>query len=82
MSAGGFSGQAPGFIAAEAEALNLNPIAVATEVIQLADYWANVKGPEIEATRRKWKVAIEAAGTDASAIAATLNAGLVELGAL
>lgn len=78
----GFVGQAPSFIAAEAEALSVSPQSVASEVIQLADYWANVKGPEIEAARRKWKVAVEAAGTDLSAIDAALNEGLAELGAL
>lgn len=81
-AAAGFTGDAPSFIAAEAQALNLDPINVATEVIQLADYWANVKGPEIEATRRKWKVAIEEAGTDIDAITAARDAGISALGAL
>lgn len=77
-----FAGQAPSFIAAEAEALNISAESVAIEVMQLADYWANVKGPQIEATRRKWKVAIEAAGTDLDAIASALNQGQVALEAL
>lgn len=81
-AATGFTGDAPSFIAAEAQALNLDPTNVATEVIQLADYWANVKGPEIEATRRKWKVAVEAAGTDISAITAARDAGIAALEAL
>ena len=58
-----FWGAAPSFIAAEAAALGVSAQSVAEEVIGLADFWANVKGPQIEATRRKWKVSIEAATT-------------------
>lgn len=58
-----FWGAAPSFIAAEAAALGVSAQSVAEEVISLADFWANVKGPQIEATRRKWKVSIEAATT-------------------
>lgn len=79
---GGFAGPAPSFIAAEAEALNVSPESVATEVIGLADYWVNEKGPQIEACRRKWKVAIEAAGADLAGIRASLSSALVELAAL
>lgn len=60
-AAAGFAGPAPSFISAEASALGRAPQAVAEEVIGLADQWANVTGPEIEATRRKWKVRIAAA---------------------
>lgn len=58
-----FWGEAPSFIAAEAAALGVSAQSVAEEVISLADFWANVKGPQIEATRRKWKVSIESAAT-------------------
>ena len=60
-AATGFVGDAPSFIAAEATALGRTPQSVATEIIGLADYWANSKGPQIEACRRKWKVAVESA---------------------
>lgn len=61
--AAAFSGEAPPFILAEATALNISPQTLAEQVIALADFWANIKGPQIEATRRKWKVALEAATT-------------------
>ena len=60
-AATGFVGDAPSFISAEATALGRTPQSVATEIIGLADYWANSKGPQIEACRRKWKVAVESA---------------------
>lgn len=78
-SALGFSGQAPSFIQAEADALNVSPETIAQQVIQLADYWSNVKGPQIEACRRKWKVAIDAAGTDFVAISTARDSGIAEL---
>lgn len=59
----GFTGPAPSFIAAEADALGRSARAVAEEVIGLADLWADVTGPAIEACRRKWKVAAESATT-------------------
>jgi hypothetical protein len=73
---------APSFIAAEAAALNQDPVAIADQVIALADYWSLVKGPQIEAIRRKWKVAIEAAGQDIEAINAAKDAGVAELNTL
>lgn len=79
--ASGFSGQAPSFIAAEAAALGRTPQDVAEEVIGLADLWANVTGPAIEACRRKWKVQIN----DAPSIAAIETAkaeAIAELAAL
>lgn len=60
-SAEGFAGAPPSFIAAEAAALERDAQAVAQEIIDLADYWGDVKGPQIEATRRKWKVRLAAA---------------------
>lgn len=60
-AAAGFAGAPPSFIAAEAAALEREPHIVAQEIIDLADYWGDVKGPQIEATRRKWKVRIAAA---------------------
>ena len=81
-AATGFTGTAPSFIAAEAEALGVGAQAVAEEVIQLADYWGNVKGPEIEACRRKWKVAIDAAGVDHAAIDQACAEGLAEIAQL
>lgn len=76
-----FAGEAPSFIAAEAQALNVSAQSVALEVIGLADYWSNIKGPQIEATRRKWKVAIEAA-SDPSLIQGLVDAARAELDAL
>jgi hypothetical protein len=80
--ASGFVGAPPPFIDAEAIALEMDPQAIALNIITLADYWSNIKGPEIEATRRKWKVAIEAAGQDVIAINAALASGIEALGAL
>ncbi len=80
-AAASFAGDPPSFIAAEATALGRDPQAVATEVIGLADYWGNIKGPQIEAARRKWKVAIEAA-TDATQVDSMLASARSELGAL
>ena len=74
-------GDPPSFIAAEAEALNVTPQSVAEEVIALADFWANVKGPQIEATRRKWKVSLEGAHTP-SEVDSMVEAARVELDAL
>lgn len=80
-AASSFTGDAPSFIAAEANALGQNPQELAAEVIGLADYWSNVKGPQIEASRRKWKVAIEAA-IDPSLIPGLIESARSELGAL
>ena len=76
-----FAGEAPSFIAAEAQALNVSAQSVALEVIGLADYWSNIKGPQIEATRRKWKVAIDSA-SDPSLIQGLVDAARAELDAL
>jgi hypothetical protein len=80
--AAGFAGDPPPFVNAEAIALGIDPQAIALNIIALADYWSNIKGPEIEATRRKWKVAIEAAGQDVTAINAALASGIDALDAL
>lgn len=80
-AASGFVGDAPPFIAAEAAALGRTPQSVAEEVIALADQWANVTGPVIEACRRKWKVAIEAA-TTIEGVTAARDAGMAELAGL
>lgn len=80
-AASGFAGDPPSFIAAEAEALGRDPQAIATEVIGLADYWGNVKGPQIEASRRKSKVAIETA-ENSSEIDGIVAQARAELGAL
>jgi len=77
----GYSGAAPSFIAAEAAALDETPQAIAQQVITLADFWAYVKGPEIEAARIKHKAAVRAA-TTLEAVQAALDAALVELEAL
>ena len=76
-----FAGDAPSFIAAEAQALNVSAQSVALEVIELADFWSNIKGPQIEATRRKWKVAIDAA-VDPSLIPGLIDSARTELEAL
>lgn len=80
--AAGYAGTPPVFVAAEAAALGQDPVAVADYIIETADQWGNFKGPQIEATRRKWKVAIELAGTDEAAIVAARDAGIAELMAL
>lgn len=80
--AASFAGDAPSFIAAEATALAIDAQGLTLQIIALADYWGNVKGPQIEAARRKAKVAIEAAGTDDAAIIAARDAGITELASL
>lgn len=77
----GYAGDAPSFIAAEAAALGEAPQHIAQQVITLADYWAYVKGPEIEASRIKHKAAVRAAAT-LEAVQAALDAALAELEAL
>lgn len=78
----GFSGEAPPFIAAEADALGIDRQALALQVIALADFWGGEKAPQIEATRRKWKVAVQSAGLDLRSVEETLNAGLTALALL
>lgn len=80
--AAGFTGTPPVFVAAEAQALGQDPVDVANYIIDTADQWGNFNGPQIEATRRKWKVAIDLAGTDEAAIVAARDAGIAELMAL
>lgn len=80
--AASFAGDAPSFIAAEATALAIDAQVLTLQIIALADYWGNVKGPQIEAARRKAKVAIESAGTDDSLIIAARDVGLAELALL
>lgn len=77
----GYAGPAPSFIAAEAAALGETPQHIAQQVITLADFWAYVKGPEIEASRIKWKAAVRSA-TTLEAVQAALDAALAELEAL
>lgn len=74
----GYAGDAPSFIAAEAEALGETPQHIAQQVITLADFWAYSKGPEIEAARIKWKAAVRSA-TTLEAVQAALDAALAEL---
>lgn len=80
--AAGYAGTPPVFVATEAEALGQDPVDVANYIIETADQWANLKGPQIEATRRKWKVAIEQAGTNEAAIRLARDSGIAELMAL
>lgn len=80
-TAASYAGDPPSFIAAEAAATNVTPQALCQMVIELADFWSNIKGPQIEATRRKWKVAIEAA-SDPSLIQGLVDAARAELDAL
>lgn len=68
--ASGFAGAAPSFIAAEAAALGVPAQQVAEEVIGLADFWEQAKGPEIEAARIAGKAAVRAATSEASILAA------------
>lgn len=77
----GYSGAAPSFIAAEAQALGETPQHIAQQVITLADFWAYSKGPQIEAARIKWKAAVRAAET-LEAVQAALDAAMAELEAL
>ena len=80
-TAASYAGDPPSFIAAEAAATNVTPQALCQLVIELADFWSNIKGPQIEATRRKWKVAIEAA-SDPSLIQGLVDAARAELDGL
>lgn len=80
--AAGFAGDAPSFVAAEALALGVSPVDVAQGIIQTANQWVEVKGPQIEATRRKWKVAITDGPLTEAAITAAREAALAELSAL
>lgn len=77
----GYPEPAPSFILAEAQALQTTPQAIAVQVITLADFWAYVKGPEIEASRIQWKAAVRAA-TSLEAVQAALDAAIAELEAL
>lgn len=79
--AAGFAGPAPSFIAAEASALGVQPQLLAQQVLELAEFWAEVKGPEIEAARIKWKAAVRSA-TTLEAVQAAIDAALAELEAL
>lgn len=80
--AAGYAGTPPVFVGFEAAALGQDPVDVADYIIETADQWGSFKGPQIEAMRRKWKVAIEQAGTDEVAIRLARDSGLVELMAL
>lgn len=80
-TAASYAGEPPSFIAAEAAATNVTPQALCQMVIEMADFWSNIKGPQIEAARRKWKVAIESA-SDSSLIQGLVDAARAELDAL
>lgn len=69
-AATGFSGQAPSFIAAEANALQLPSRQVAEEVIALADFWSLEKGPAIEAARIAGKAAVRSAASESAIMTA------------
>lgn len=77
--AAGYAGDAPVFVAAEAAALEQDPVEVADYILATADQWGAVKGPQIEAARRKWKVAIERAGSDELAVKTAATMGIAEL---
>lgn len=79
--AAGFAGPAPSFIAAEASAIGVQPQLLAQQVLELAEFWAEVKGPEIEAARIKHKAAVRAATTE-SELRAAVELALVELEAM
>lgn len=80
--AAGFAGNPPSFVNAEAIALGADPQAIALNIIALAEYWSNIKGPEIEAVRLKGKADVTAAGQDLGAINAALSATIDALGVL
>jgi hypothetical protein len=72
----------PAYVRAEAEALETDDyVAVAQSIIDAAEAWHEVKGPEIEKTRRKWKIAISKA-TDFEGVRAAYDAGMVALRSL
>ncbi len=77
-AAASFVGDPPAFIAAEANALGLDPRSVANDIIDLADFWGSVKGPQIEAARRKWKVSASSA-VDYDAISSIFISAKAEL---
>jgi hypothetical protein len=80
--AAGFAGEAPSFIAAESNALGVSAVSVAEGIIATANQWVEVKGPQIEAVRRKWKVTITDGPLTELAITAAREAALAELSAL
>lgn len=73
-AATGYAGDAPPFVRAEADRKGIDPVLLAQQIVQLADQWANVKGPEIEAARLYWKGVIEQAQSKEEINAATADA--------
>lgn len=51
------------YLKAEADATNVSLQQAAQQIIEKATIWNNIKGPQIEAIRRKHKLAIESAST-------------------
>lgn len=72
---------APPYIAAEATATAQTPIAVAENVIALADLWNGTVGPAIEGARLGGKAAVTAAADDEEVTDAR-SAALIALQAL
>ena len=69
----------PPYIAAEANAVGMTPLEVATEVVALAAQWNDVVGPAIEAARLGGKAAVTAAPADEAAINAARDAAVAAL---
>ena len=72
----------PPYIAAEANAVGMTPLEVATEVVALAAQWNDVVGPAIEAARLGGKAAVTAAPDNEAAINAARDAAIAVLAAI
>jgi len=81
FAAAGFTGTAPPYIAAEAEARGMTAEDLANEVLGVAQQWDDVLSPRIEAIRMSSKRSIEAAATveAAQALCATAVQQLNEI---
>lgn len=52
-----------GYLKADAEASNTLILETAQQIVDKANLWNNVTGPQIEAIRRKYKLAVDSAAT-------------------
>lgn len=68
--AGGCTGTAPPYVAADAQALGVTAEQAARQIVAVSELWDNQVGPGIELARRAGKLAVAAAATVAQAQAA------------
>ena len=52
-----------GYLKADAEASNTSILETAQQIVDKANLWNNVTGPQIEVIRRKYKLAVDSAAT-------------------